>query len=377
MLLVLDNCEHVVEATARLVDGLLQRLPLLRVLTTSREPIGVEDERLYPVRTLELPEADADFPAATASPAVRLFIDRATAALPDFALSESNSADVRAIVRSLDGVPLAIELAAARVRSLPLPDLSARLTDRFRLLTNSTRHAVPRHRTLHAAVACGWELLTAAEAAAARHFSIFAGGATLDAIIRVCGPDAIDTVTSLVTKSLVDLDGQRYRMAETIRVYATAELTAAGDADEAHASTPTASWNSLTPPPTDWAGVIPHRPVPAAGARSGGSGARARAPERGIPGGRPAFGQGARTAAHTSLTATVSERYGPHWMLGMRIPPIQECSCPSSRTRNQLFPCVVPADSANGSTRPARSWAPGSSWPSAAVICSPRSLAGT
>ncbi|WP_406237336.1 AfsR/SARP family transcriptional regulator [Nocardia sp. NBC_01009] len=232
MLLVLDNCEHVVEATARLIDDLLQRLPLLRVLTTSREPIGVDGERLYPVRTLDLPEADVDFPAAAASPAVRLFLDRATAALPDFALSESNSADIRAIVRSLDGMPLAIELAAARVRSLPLPDLSARLTDRFRLLTNSTRHAVPRHRTLHAAVAWSWELLTDAEAAAARHFSIFAGGATLDAITRVCGPDAIDTVTSLVTKSLVDFDGQRYRMAETIRAYATAELTAVGEADE-------------------------------------------------------------------------------------------------------------------------------------------------
>ncbi|WP_433564172.1 AfsR/SARP family transcriptional regulator [Nocardia sp. CA-151230] len=232
MLLVLDNCEHVVEATARLIDDLLQRLPLLRVLTTSREPIGVDGERLYPVRTLDLPEADADFPTVTASPAVRLFIDRATAALPNFALSESNSADIRAIVRSLDGMPLAIELAAARLRSLPLPDLSTRLTDRFRLLTNSTRHAVPRHRTLHAAVAWSWELLTDAEAAAAQRFSTFAGGATLDAVTQVCGPDAIDTVTSLVTKSLVDFDGQRYRMAETIRAYATAELTAAGDADE-------------------------------------------------------------------------------------------------------------------------------------------------
>ncbi|WP_169332665.1 AfsR/SARP family transcriptional regulator, partial [Nocardia araoensis] len=232
MLLVLDNCEHVVEATARLIDDLLQRLPLLRVLTTSREPIGVDGERLYPVRTLELPDADAGIVTATASPAVRLFIDRATSALPDFALSERNAADVHAIVRSLDGMPLAIELAAARLRSLPLPDLSARLADRFRLLTNSTRHAVARHRTLHAAVAWSWGLLTDAEAAAARRFSIFAGGATLDAVTRVCGPDAIDTVTSLVTKSLVDFDGQRYRMAETIRAYAKAESTAAGDADE-------------------------------------------------------------------------------------------------------------------------------------------------
>ncbi len=232
MLLVLDNCEHVVEATAHLIDDLLHRLPLLRVLTTSREPIGVDGERLYPVQTLDLPAADAAFPVATGSPAVRLFLDRATAAHPDFALSEANSADIRAIVRSLDGMPLAIELAAARVRSLPLPDLRARLSDRFQLLTNSTRHAVPRHRTLHAAVAWSWELLTDAEAAAARRFSIFAGGATLDAIIRVCGPDAIDTVTSLVTKSLVDFDGQRYRMAETIRAYAAVELTAVGGADE-------------------------------------------------------------------------------------------------------------------------------------------------
>ncbi|MGW4352166.1 AfsR/SARP family transcriptional regulator [Nocardia sp. NPDC004582] len=232
MLLVLDNCEHVVEAAARLIDDLLQRLPLLRVLTTSREPIGVDGERLYPVRALDLPDADSRNEAVTASPAVRLFIDRATAALPDFTLSESNSADIQAIVHSLDGMPLAIELAAARLRTLPLRDLSARLTDRFRLLTNSTRHAVPRHRTLHAAVAWSWELLTEAEAAAAQRFSIFAGGATLDAITRVCGPDAIDTVTSLVSKSLVDFDGQRYRMAETIRAYAAAESAAAGDADE-------------------------------------------------------------------------------------------------------------------------------------------------
>lgn len=232
MLLVLDNCEHVVEATAHLIDDLLHRLPLLRILTTSREPIGVDGERLYPVRTLDLPGADVDFPAVTASPAVRLFLDRATAALPNFALSESNSTDISAIVRSLDGMPLAIELAAARVRSLPLPDLSARLTDRFRLLTNSTRLAVPRHRTLHAAVAWSWELLTEAEAAAARRFSIFAGGATLDAITRVCGPDALDTVASLVSKSLVDFDGQRYRMAETIRAYAITELTAIGEVDE-------------------------------------------------------------------------------------------------------------------------------------------------
>ncbi|WP_169815604.1 BTAD domain-containing putative transcriptional regulator [Nocardia inohanensis] len=232
MLLVLDNCEHVVEATARLIDELLQRLPLLRVLTTSREPIGIDGERLYPVQPLELPDADADARAVTASPAVALFLDRATAALPNFALSESNCAAVRAIVRSLDGVPLAIELAAARVRSLPLPELSARLTDRFRLLTSSTRHAVPRHRTLRAAVAWSWELLTGPEAAAARRFSVFAGGASLDAVTRVCGPDAIDTVASLVAKSLVDFDGQRYRMAETIRAYATAELAAAGEVDE-------------------------------------------------------------------------------------------------------------------------------------------------
>ncbi|MEC3958248.1 BTAD domain-containing putative transcriptional regulator [Nocardia sp. CDC153] len=232
MLLVLDNCEHVVAAVARLVDDLLQRLPLLRVLATTREPLGVDGERLYPVRTLDLPEADADFAAATASPAVRLFVDRATAVLPDFVLSERNSADVRGIVHSLDGMPLAIELAAARLRSLPLPELGARLTDRFRLLTNSTRHAVPRHRTLQAAIAWSWELLTAAEVAAARRFSVFAGGASLAAVTRVCGPDAIDMVDSLVAKSLVDFDGQRYRMAETIRAYATAELTAAGEADE-------------------------------------------------------------------------------------------------------------------------------------------------
>ncbi|GAB2554472.1 AfsR/SARP family transcriptional regulator [Nocardia heshunensis] len=231
-LLVLDNCEHVVAATAHLIDDLLQRLPLLRVLTTSREPIGVDGERLYPVRTLALPAADADVPTLTMSAAVRLFLDRARTVSPDFTLSQSNAADIRAIVRSLDGMPLAIELAAARVRSLPLSELNARLADRFRLLTNSTRHVADRHRTLHAAVAWSWGLLTDAEAAAARRFSMFAGGATLDAVIQVCGPRAIDTVTSLVMKSLVEFDGQRYRMVETIRAYAAAELIAADEVDE-------------------------------------------------------------------------------------------------------------------------------------------------
>ncbi|MFE3196129.1 BTAD domain-containing putative transcriptional regulator [Nocardia sp. NPDC059240] len=231
MLLMLDNCEHVAASTAQATAALLQRLPLLTVLATSREALGIDGERLYPVRTLPLPAADATRAEADSSAAVRLFTDRAAAVRPDFALTEDNCADLCALVRGLDGLPLAIELAAARMQALPLREITARLTDRFRLLTSSARYAVPRHRTLLAAVAWSWELLTEPEAELARRFSIFACGATLDAIIRTCGADPIDVLASLVAKSLIEFDGERYRMAETIRAYAAGQLEISGRSD--------------------------------------------------------------------------------------------------------------------------------------------------
>ncbi|MEC3957603.1 BTAD domain-containing putative transcriptional regulator [Nocardia sp. CDC153] len=227
LLLVLDNCEHVVDETAQLVAMLLQRLPLLTVLTTSREPLGVEGERLHPVGALQTPMPGMSAREATEYAAVQLFLDRAAAVRPDFALTEENCADVISIVRGVDGLPLAIELAAARLGTLPLREVADRLTDRFRLLTNGSRHAVPRHRTLHAAVAWSWELLTPAEAELARRFAVFAGGATVAAVLQTCPGAEIDTLTALAGKSLLEFDGERYRMAETVRAHAAAELARA------------------------------------------------------------------------------------------------------------------------------------------------------
>ncbi|WP_460717235.1 AfsR/SARP family transcriptional regulator [Nocardia heshunensis] len=260
MLLMLDNCEHVAASTAQVTSALLQRLPLLTVLATSREALGIDGERLHPVRTLPLPAADATRAEAESSAAVRLFTDRAAAVRPDFAVTEDNCADLCALVRGLDGLPLAIELAAARLQALPLREITARLTDRFRLLTSSARYAVPRHRTLLAAVAWSWELLTEPEAELARRFSIFACGATLAAILRTCGADTIDVLAALVAKSLIEFDGERYRMAETVRAYAAGQLELSGEsgllartfADYAIEFTDAAATGLLGPAQHDW-----------------------------------------------------------------------------------------------------------------------------
>lgn len=240
-LLILDNCEHVVSAAAEASSQLLQRATTLTLLATSREPLDVEGERLYPVRTLLIPDITTGSKQARESAAVELLLDRARAVRPDFELTEDNCADICAIVRGLDGVPLAIELAAARLKAMPLDIIANRLGDGFRLLTNGTRHATPRHRTLHAAIAWSWELLIEPEARLARRLSVFAGGATLASIETVCADPSdaasnqgdrsvlIHTLTSLVTKSLVEFDGERYRMVDTIRAFASAELAVRAD----------------------------------------------------------------------------------------------------------------------------------------------------
>lgn len=229
--LVLDNCEHLVAAVAALAESLLTACPLLRVLATSREPLGVPGEVLHPVDAL--PEADA----------VRLFTDRAAAVRPGFVLDAAVRPAVTEICRRLDGQPLPIELAAARLRSLSPAEIAARLDDRFRLLTTGARTALPRHQTLRAVVDWSWDLLDEPERAVARRLGVFAGGATIAAAERVCGPDALDVLPSLVDKSLVvavQADGPtRYRMLETIRVYAGEKLDAAGErlaAETAHAA---------------------------------------------------------------------------------------------------------------------------------------------
>lgn len=203
MLLVVDNCEHVVDEAARVLGALLAACPDVRVLATSREPLGITGETLSPVTALE---DDA---------AVRLFEDRAQAVKPGFTADPGLIADV---CRRLDGIALAIELAAARVRSLPIGEIAARLDDRFRLLSRGSRTAAPRHRTLHAVVEWSWDLLTDTERDLAARFTVFHGSASLAAVTAVTG-SAVDTLSSLVDKSLIETSGDRYRMLDTIRAF--------------------------------------------------------------------------------------------------------------------------------------------------------------
>ncbi len=239
-LLVLDNCEHLVAASAQLADTLLGGCPQLVILATSREPLAITGEVLCPVGPLPVPAPGAAPEAALEVPSVRLLADRAVAARPGFAVNPSTVDAVGQICRRLDGLPLAIELAAARLRTLPVEAVAARLDDRFRLLTGGSRTALPRHQTLQAVVEWSWDLLDAAERAVARSFSVFLDGATLAAATEVCGPDAWELLPSLVDKSLVVLgDDGRYRMLETIRAYAGERLAEAGEAErvrDAHAA---------------------------------------------------------------------------------------------------------------------------------------------
>ncbi|MFR9725440.1 BTAD domain-containing putative transcriptional regulator [Streptomyces sp. MS19] len=237
-LLVLDNCEHLVDAAARLADHLLGHCPGLRVLATSREPLGITGESLSPVPPLSTPGPGATPDEALASAAVQLFADRAAAVRPGFTVHEENVAAVTEICRRLDGLPLGIELAAARLRAMEPAHLATRLDDRFRLLTGGSRTALPRHRTLHAVVAWSWELLTDAERDLAAALAVFPGGITPETAEGVCGvpaDDVLDLLLSLADKSLLQpaeadepSDGPRFRMLETLREYGVERLTADG-----------------------------------------------------------------------------------------------------------------------------------------------------
>ncbi|MFJ6480924.1 AfsR/SARP family transcriptional regulator [Streptomyces sp. NPDC091682] len=245
-LLVLDNCEHLVEAAARTADRLLGACPGLRILATSREPLGLTGEALWPVRPLPLPPRDADAAHALSYAAVQLLHDRAAAARSDFAVTEANAPAVTRICRALDGMPLAVELAAARLRTMSAEQLAARLDDRFRLLTGGARTAPRQHRTLRAVVDWSWELLTDAERVLLRRLAAFPGGATVETAEEVCagGPveayDVLDLITSLTDKSLLVTAGDgRYRMLETIRAYGLERLEEAGEREvlrRAHAA---------------------------------------------------------------------------------------------------------------------------------------------
>jgi predicted ATPase/DNA-binding SARP family transcriptional activator len=242
--LVLDNCEHLIDAAATLAETLLGSCPELRVLATSREPLAITGEALYWVGPLDLPEEHATPEQATQTSAVRLFVDRAMAVRPGFTLDATVLPSVAEICHRLDGMPLALELAAARLRSMSPQEVAERLDDRFALFTGGNRTALPRHRTLRGVVEWSWDLLTDAEATLARRLSMFAGGVTVDSAIGVCAGADLPAVevpyllASLVEKSLLeaktDTDGSsRYRMLETVRAYGQEKLAESGEADTA------------------------------------------------------------------------------------------------------------------------------------------------
>jgi predicted ATPase/class 3 adenylate cyclase len=255
MLLILDNCEHLVAASANLAAGLLAVAPRLTILASSREGLGVPGETTYHLPTLRVPDRDVvDVQALREFEGVQLFLDRARAAQPNFTLTPQNAAAVGRIVRRLDGIPLAIELAAARLKLLPPEQLAARLDDRFRLLTGGSRTALPRQQTLRALIDWSYDYLEPAEQALFRQLGVFSGGWSLEAAEYVAAPenlrgldegfsqsgaanlaglDIFDLLANLVNKSLVvmdDQDGQaRFSFLETIRQYARDRLFESGE----------------------------------------------------------------------------------------------------------------------------------------------------
>lgn len=245
LLLLLDNCEHLRDACAQLVEALLRTCPDLRVLATSREALGITGERSWPVPSLAVPEEEATPELALRSAAVRLFVERAQAVQPHFALTSQNVAAVVQICRRLDGIPLALELAAARLPALTVEQIVQRLHQRFHLLTRGSRTAPPRHQTLRSTIDWSYDLLSAAERTLFYRLSVFAGGWTLDAAETVGASEGIgaegvlDVLSQLVAKSLVlttestasRTSEVRYHMLETLQDYGLERLEAAGEAD--------------------------------------------------------------------------------------------------------------------------------------------------
>ncbi len=241
LLLVLDNCEHLLAACADLATALLRACPHVRILATSREGLGVPGEIFWQVLSLSLPDPRHLPPSEdlVLYEAVRLFVDRAMANAPGFALTRENAPAVAQVCLRLDGIPLAIELAAARVRVLAVEQIAARLDDRFRILTGGGRSVLPRHQTLRAAMDWSYDLLSEREKAAIRRLSVFAGGWTLEAAEAVCSGDDLedtdifDLLTALVDKSLVMAqtlgDEARYGLLETVRQYGRDRLAEVGE----------------------------------------------------------------------------------------------------------------------------------------------------
>ncbi|MEO6065753.1 MAG: tetratricopeptide repeat protein [Lysobacterales bacterium] len=243
LLLILDNCEHLVDACASLARQLLQSGSQLRVMASSREPLHVAGETTYSVPPLSVPDFSQTktltLAALTQFEAIHLFRDRAAAARPGFEVTDENAAAVTDICRRLDGMPLALELAAARVRTLSVQTIAARLSDRFRLLTGGDRTHLPRQQTLRALIDWSYDLLAEPEQSLLDRLSVFAGGWTLEAAESVGSsgdievPDVLDLLVRLVEKSLVARErDDRYRQLETVRQYAQERLTESGKADE-------------------------------------------------------------------------------------------------------------------------------------------------
>jgi predicted ATPase/DNA-binding SARP family transcriptional activator len=253
-LIVLDNCEHLIDAVAALTDAVLSGCPGIRVLAASREALGITGETVFPVPPLPVPPeagaaGDGEAAAISAAASVRLLADRARAVRPSFAVTGANAADVARICRVLDGMPLAIELAAARLRTMSPAQLTGRLGDRFAVLTGGSRTALPRHQTLRAVVEWSWDLLSKPEQVLARRLAVLPAGAALEAAEGICAdePDALggglpagavlDALTGLADKSFLTVGGEaediepRYRMLDTIRAYCLERLADAGEED--------------------------------------------------------------------------------------------------------------------------------------------------
>ncbi len=240
LLLVLDNCEHLIEACAQLADTLLRASPSLRILATSREALNIVGETIWPIPSLSLPDPQS-LPALESLmryDSLRLFIERAAAARPDFAMTKQNSTDIVQVCQRLDGLPLAIELAAPLVKALTVEQITERLKSRFQLLTHGSRTSPLRHQTLRAMMDWSYKLLSTSEQSLLQRLSIFAGGWALEAAEAVCSGDGVEgyeilhLLTQLVDKSLVMAQegATRYRMLETIREYAREKLEEAGEA---------------------------------------------------------------------------------------------------------------------------------------------------
>jgi predicted ATPase/class 3 adenylate cyclase len=235
ILLVVDNCEHLIDACAQLCETLLHMCPELRILASSREALGIDGENAYRVPSLSLANPKDKLQTIRESEAVKLFMERACAMLPEFEMTEVNAPVIAQICQRLDGIALAVELAASRVKLLKVEQIAARLDDAFRLLTGGSRTALPRQQTLRALIDWSYNLLSEEERTALRYFSVFAGGWTLEGAEAVHNhSNILDLLTHLVDKSLVAVDlehGQepRYYLLETIRQYAREKLAEAGE----------------------------------------------------------------------------------------------------------------------------------------------------